>query len=92
MSTEDGITNAIDSIGGYLKESKITEDTSSNTEFTEFQENFKELLEKANIKKLVVLIDDLDRCLPDVAISTLEAVRLSCLQAKLLLLWQQMKV
>lgn len=76
VSTEDGITNAIDSIGGYLKESKITEDTSSNTEFTEFQENFKELLEKANIKKLVVLIDDLDRCLPDVAISTLEAVRL----------------
>ena len=76
VSTEEGITNAIDVIGGYLKESKITEDTSSNTEFTEFQENFKELLEKANIKKLIVLIDDLDRCLPDVAISTLEAVRL----------------
>ena len=76
VSTEEGITNAIDAIGGYLKESKITEDTSSNTEFTEFQENFKELLGKANIKKLVVLIDDLDRCLPDVAISTLEAVRL----------------
>ena len=72
VSTEEGITNAIDAIGGYLKESKITEDTSSNTEFTEFQENFKELLGKANIKKLVVLIDDLDRCLPDVAISTLE--------------------
>lgn len=76
VSTEEGITNAIDAIGGYLKESKIAEDTSSNTEFTEFQENFKALLKEANIKKLVVLIDDLDRCLPDVAISTLEAVRL----------------
>ena len=76
VSKEEGITSAIDVIGGYLKESKITEDTSSNTEFTKFQENFKELIEKANIKKLVVLIDDLDRCLPNVAISTLEAVRL----------------
>ena len=76
VTTQEGIANAIDVIGGYLKESKITEDTSSNTEFTEFHKNFKELLEKANIKKLVVLIDDLDRCLQDVAINTLEAVRL----------------
>ena len=76
VTTQEGIANAIDVIGGYLKESKITEDTSSNTEFTEFHKNFKELLEKANIKKLVVLIDDLDRCLPDVAINTLEAIRL----------------
>lgn len=76
VSTEEGITNAIDTIGKYLKECKITEDTSSNTEFTEFHKNFKELLKKANIKKLIVLIDDLDRCLPDVAINTLEAVRL----------------
>ena len=76
VTTQEGIANAIDVIGGYLEESKITEDTSSNTEFTEFHKNFKELLEKANIKKLVVLIDDLDRCLPDVAINTLEAVRL----------------
>ena len=76
ISTEKGISNAIDVIGGYLKEAKITEDTSSNTEFTEFHTNFKKLLEKANISKLVILIDDLDRCLPDVAINTLEAVRL----------------
>lgn len=75
-TTDEGIITTIDAIGGYLKESKITEDTSSNTEFTEFNKNFKELLDKANIKKLVVLIDDLDRCLPDVAINTLEAVRL----------------
>lgn len=76
ISSEKGISNAIDMIGGYLKEAKITEDTSSNTEFIEFHTNFKKLLEKANISKLVILIDDLDRCLPDVAINTLEAVRL----------------
>lgn len=76
ITTEEGITGAIESIGGYLKDAKITEDTSSNKEFSEFQENFSKLLEDAAIKKLVVLIDDLDRCLPDVAIDTLEAVRL----------------
>lgn len=74
--TEEGVTSAIESIGGYLKDANITEDTSSNTEFVEFQKNFKELLEKANIEKLVVLIDDLDRCLPEVAIGILEAIRL----------------
>lgn len=76
VTTEEGIAGAIESIGGYLQDAKITEDTSSNKEFSEFQENFAELLESASIKKLVVLIDDLDRCLPDVAINTLEAVRL----------------
>lgn len=41
-----------------------------------FRKAFDELLEKAGIDQLVVLIDDLDRCLPDTAIETLEAVRL----------------
>lgn len=59
-----------------LQETTFTDDTSSNTEFKEFENNFKGLLKEANINKLVILIDDLDRCLPEVAISTLEAVRL----------------
>jgi predicted KAP-like P-loop ATPase len=41
-----------------------------------FRRAFDELLDKAGIDQLVVLIDDLDRCLPDTAIETLEAVRL----------------
>ena len=76
VTTEEGIAGAIESIGGYLSDAKITEDISSNKEFSELQENFAELLEDAAIEKLIVLIDDLDRCLPDVAINTLEAVRL----------------
>lgn len=76
VTTEEGIAGAIESIGGYLKDANITEDTSSNKKFSEFQENFNELLADASIEKLIVLIDDLDRCLPEVAINTLEAVRL----------------
>jgi predicted KAP-like P-loop ATPase len=45
-------------------------------EIAEFRKAFDELLKKAGIEQLVVLIDDLDRCLPDTAIETLEAVRL----------------
>ena len=76
VTTEEGIDGAIETIGGYLRDANITEDTSSNKKFSEFQKNFNELLEDASIEKLIVLIDDLDRCLPDVAINTLEAVRL----------------
>ena len=45
-------------------------------EIEAFRKEFDQLLEKAGIKQLIILIDDLDRCLPDTAIETLEAVRL----------------
>ena len=41
-----------------------------------FRLEFQELLNEAKIKQFVVLIDDLDRCLPITAIQTLEAIRL----------------
>lgn len=88
VTTEEGIAGAIESIGGYLSDAKITEDISSNKEFSEFQENFAELLEDAAIEKLIVLIDDLDRCLPDVAINTLEAVRLFMFTEKTALVYR----
>jgi hypothetical protein len=45
-------------------------------EIAGFRKAFDELLKRAGVDQLVVLIDDLDRCLPDTAIETLEAVRL----------------
>lgn len=41
-----------------------------------FREEFVELLKAADIDQLVVVVDDLDRCLPETAIETLEAIRL----------------
>jgi len=41
-----------------------------------FREDFRELLEESKIKRLVVFIDDLDRCLPPTIIQTLEAIKL----------------
>lgn len=42
----------------------------------DFRRDFAELLEEAQITSLVVFIDDLDRCLPDTIIETLEAIKL----------------
>lgn len=45
-------------------------------EIAGFRKAFDKLLSAAGIEQLIVLIDDLDRCLPDTAIETLEAIRL----------------
>ncbi|SHJ57717.1 KAP family P-loop domain-containing protein [Hathewaya proteolytica DSM 3090] len=74
VTDEEKASNAIEKIGSLIDDSK--EETSGYSEMEDFRKNFKELFEKAHIKKIVVLIDDLDRCLPKVAIETLEAVRI----------------
>lgn len=45
-------------------------------EIEAFRKDFDKLLDAAKVNQLIVLIDDLDRCLPDTAIETLEAIRL----------------
>ena len=42
----------------------------------EFRDGFLELIEESKIKKLVVVIDDLDRCTPERIIENLEAIKL----------------
>ncbi len=51
-------------------------------EIAEFRKAFDKLLEEAKIDQLVVLVDDLDRCLPETAIETLEAIRLFVFTAR----------
>jgi len=42
----------------------------------EFRDDFKKMIDKSEIKKLVVIIDDLDRCMPERLIENLEAIKL----------------
>ena len=51
-------------------------------EVEEFRKEFDELLKLAKVKQLVVLVDDLDRCLPETTIETLEAIRLFVFTSK----------
>lgn len=54
----------------------VSSDQSVSKEFNEFSKTFQELLVESKYDKVIVLIDDLDRCLPNVIIETLEAVKL----------------
>lgn len=57
-------------ISDELNNAKLRED------IREFQDEFVSLLEKTKITRLVVFIDELDRCNPDTILDTLEAIRL----------------
>jgi predicted KAP-like P-loop ATPase len=68
------LQSTVTGLKGLLKPD--THSKSAPKEIEEFRKAFDKLLKAADIDQLVVLIDDLDRCLPDTAIETLEAVRL----------------
>lgn len=53
-----------------LNENNIRED------IKKFRNEFNNLLKETKIEKLIIFIDELDRCSPDTILSTLEAIRL----------------
>lgn len=71
---KDQVKAALESADGILKPGENSKRVPE--EINEFRKEFEELLEEAKIDQLVVLIDDLDRCLPKTVIETLEAIRL----------------
>ncbi|MEI3789288.1 MULTISPECIES: KAP family P-loop NTPase fold protein [unclassified Chryseobacterium] len=59
----------------FLKESKDESEKQINA-VAEFRNDFSELLESTNFKRLIVIVDDLDRCTPERIIENLEAIKL----------------
>lgn len=71
--TVENLTALVRGSNDFLRE--VQEDGAPE-QIHAFREEFEELLKRADIDRLVVLVDDLDRCLPEIAIETLEAIRL----------------
>lgn len=76
LATKENVAAAIDGVKDLFKPAGEGGSTNVPEEINAFRKAFDGLLDKAGVEQLVVLIDDLDRCLPDTAIETLEAVRL----------------
>lgn len=73
LATKENIESAVGGLEGLIKPAEAKH---VPEEVEEFRKAFDKLLEEAKVEQLVVLIDDLDRCLPEPAIETLEAIRL----------------
>ena len=67
-------TKMKDKINENIKD-EMNENTIRN-DIKEFRKKFDDLLEETKIDKLIIFIDELDRCSPDTILSTLEAIRL----------------
>lgn len=64
---------SVDDVAAVVKDKP---DETFEQSIQEFRKDFADLLDKAGIKALVIFIDDLDRCLPERVIETLEAIKL----------------
>ncbi|MBP2666739.1 MAG: p-loop protein [Firmicutes bacterium] len=72
---QEDIESALDAAKDLVKSGNGVE-TTAVTAVHEFRESFNKLLTECKVKRLVILVDDLDRCLPNTAIEVLEAIRL----------------
>ncbi len=72
-ATAENLATLVGDANNFLRE---VEEDSAPEQMHAFRAEFEELLQRADIDRLVVLVDDLDRCLPEIAIETLEAIRL----------------
>ena len=75
---KDGVLEDLSKIDyeHYFKENPDDGDMNLRMGIREFHKDFSDLLKETGVNKLIVFIDDLDRCNPNTVIDTLEAIKL----------------
>jgi hypothetical protein len=78
LLSEKGKDLDAETFKGILREKneREEEEAAQRRQIREFRKDFAKLLDEGGVQRLVVIIDDLDRCLPDTIIETLEAIKL----------------
>lgn len=84
LAAKSAITVTLPSLDGVLelvkpKQEEGKEKPEPITDMVQFRSEFRDLLKSDDLKPIrnvVVLVDDLDRCLPDTVVETLETIRL----------------
>jgi len=70
---------SVESLMGLVKPAEDADDPEPITDMVQFRAEFQKLLESdglAHLQNVIVLVDDLDRCLPPTVVETLETIRL----------------
>ncbi|MBP3942635.1 hypothetical protein J5U18_03500 [Sphingobacteriaceae bacterium WQ 2009] len=71
-----GIDNKPFDLDNYLTEEKDENQGIIDKGNKEFHKDFSNLIKEAKLERVIVIIDDLDRCTPSTVIATLEAIKL----------------
>lgn len=71
-----GISTKPFNIDDYLEERTDETDDLADKGIKEFHKDFAKLIKEAKLERVIVIIDDLDRCTPPTVIATLEAIKL----------------
>jgi len=67
---------ARDGFNNFDKYIKEEQNNTSKTTIKSFKQDFAELISLTNFESVIIFIDDLDRCMPERVVDTLEAIKL----------------
>lgn len=73
---DDDVAKSVERVGKVLTRAVIEKQVHQVTSIEQFVTDFRELVKLAGDRRLCVLVDDLDRCLPESSLEVFEAIKL----------------